>query len=280
MSAPGLRGSGTRAMTFASVAPFGPRGSLWGAGLLIVGAWLIALLAQLTGNAGALHHHALISSGGPPLWLAIPMSLAGWQVMTAAMMLPASLPAVRSIGSSVAGRTRPAAVVVSFLGAYALVWSAFGLVAFIGDAGLHSLVHATPWLAERPQVVAAGVLAIAGSYQFLSIKRHGLAACRQPDHRVSLDSAGTGAVPAALGAGLRHASDCIASSWALMLLMFAAGFADLLWMAVLTIVMTYEAIGRHGHHVAQAFGYVLLVLALASLTGWLPAIGSSSPSLS
>ena len=66
-------------------------------------------------------------------------------------------------------------------------------------------------------------------------------------------------------AGGRHALDCVVSSAPLMLLMFAAGFANLAWMAALTAVMTYEAIGRHGHLVAAAFGSTLLALAVAQL---------------
>jgi predicted metal-binding membrane protein len=272
VSSSAIRARGPGAITLGPVAPLRPSTSLWVVGLLIVAAWLVAAIAQLTGNAQALHHHALIASGGPPLWLAIPVSLAAWQVMIAAMMLPASLPAVRSIGRSAASAARPTAVVVAFLGAYAAVWTAFGLAAFIGDAGLHLVVHATPWLAEQPQVVAAGVLAIAGAYQFLPLKGRGLAGCRQPDHRVSIDTDESGPSRAALRAGGRHAWDCVTSSAGLMLLMFAAGFANLFWMAALTAVMTYEAIGRHGHHVARAFGSVLLGLAIASTVGWFPVL--------
>jgi hypothetical protein len=42
--------------------------------MTIAGAWLIAVVAQATGNAALLHHHALIESG-PPLWVAVPIFL-------------------------------------------------------------------------------------------------------------------------------------------------------------------------------------------------------------
>ena len=58
-------------------------------GILIAAAWLLAVLLQVTGHAAALHHHALIEPGAPPLWIGIPAFLGAWQVMVVGMMLPA-----------------------------------------------------------------------------------------------------------------------------------------------------------------------------------------------
>jgi len=226
----------------------------------IIGAgWLFAIAAEVSGQAGLLHHHHLIGDGALPLWLAAFAFLGGWQVMVAGMMLPASLPAIRLFAKG-------SASVVGFLLAYVLVWTAFGLVAFFGDAGLHATVHATPWLAERQWLIEAAVLLVAGAYQFLPWKRRGLAACRHP--------AGRGAPDDGFDAGFRHGVDCLKSSWALMLLMFAAGFANLAWMAVLAAVMAYEAIGRHGQRVGAVFG--LALLALAGAVVWLGLAGSAA----
>lgn len=109
--------------------------------LLIASAWLLAVTAQATGEAGLLHHHASIGGGQPP-WLAVPLFLVGWQVTVAAMMLPASLPTIRALDARLPGVPH-AAVLLGFLGAFALVWSAFGLAAFIGDDILHHIVDAT-----------------------------------------------------------------------------------------------------------------------------------------
>jgi predicted metal-binding membrane protein len=232
-------------------------------------AWLLAVAAQLSGQAGLLHHHHLIGDGALPLWLAALAFLGSWQVMVAGMMLPASLPAIRAFTiRRASGRGASAGTsVVGFLLAYVLVWTAFGIVAFFGDAELHRTVHATPWLAQRQWLIEAGVLVLAGAYQFLPWKRRGLAACRHPAGRVSGDGSGNGPGDGGgedgFAAGFRHGVDCLASSWALMLLMFAAGFANLAWMAILAAVMAYEAAGRHGQRVASVFGLVLLALAIA-----------------
>ena len=230
-------------------------------------AWAVALAAQLSGNAAVLHHHALIEEG-PPLWVAALLFLVAWQVMVAAMMLPASAPAIRSVDARRAGIG-----LAGFLATYALAWSAFGLLAFLGDVALHHLVDTTPWLAARPWLIEASVLTLAGAYQFSPLKRAGLEACRHP--------AGIGRVadrPFATGAdlGLRHGVDCVASSWALMLLMFAAGFANLWWMAALAMVMAYEAMGRHGRRAARVAGIGFLALAVVVLTtGRVPAFAAA-----
>jgi predicted metal-binding membrane protein len=56
-----------------------------------------------------------------------------------------------------------------------------------------------------------------------------------------------------------------------MLLMFAAGFASVAWMAGLTLLMFYEARGRQGHTVARLSGVLLIWLAvLTTISGTVP----------
>ena len=227
--------------------------------LAIAAAWLVAVIAESTGEASLLHHDALIEGGGS-IWLALVAFLVSWQVMVVAMMLPASLPAlgVFAAGSAVRDGSRwpwPA-----FVGGYLAVWSAFGALAFTGDLILHRTVDASPWLAANAWLISATLLAVAGAYQFAPWKRRSLAACRHPS---------LGALPVRGGTspartGIRHALDCLGSSGGLMLVMFAAGFADLWWMAGLALVMAYEATGRHGRTVASVAGGGLLLLGRAA----------------
>lgn len=267
MATPVARSPGSFARAAALRPVTGPAAITYVA-VLIAGAWLAAVLLQLTGHASALHHHALIEGASdgeaPPLWLGIPIFLVAWQVMIAAMMLPASVRAVRVTTSSRLVR-RPGPALGGFLGAYSLAWTAFGLAAFVGDIGLHHLVDATPWLAARPWLVQAGVLTLAGTYQLLPVRRRALEACRHP--RAQGADAPVSDAAAGFRSGLRHAIDCLVCSWALMLLMFAAGFANLVWMAVLAAVMAYEALGISGRRVGLTFGLVLLCLASVAGNG-------------
>jgi predicted metal-binding membrane protein len=232
------------------------------AGLAIAGAWLLALVLHLLGAEETLHHHHLIE-GDLPLWTSTAVFLVAWQVMIVAMMLPGSLPAIRALGSRL-DRQRPMLPGwAAFLGAYLLVWTAFGLLAFGGDVVTHHLVETVRWLGDRPWLIEAGILALAGGYQLAPLKRRALALCRHP---VGADG-NPGADPSA-STGFRHALDCVASSWALMLLMFAAGVASFAWMAFLTVVMAYEVMGRHGQRAATLVGVALLSLAtIVVMTG-------------
>lgn len=151
-----------------------------------------------------------------------------------------------------------------FLGAFGAVWAAFGLAAFLADDVLHHVVDATPWLVDRPWLISAAVLALGGAMQFAPGKRRSLAACRHPVAAVTPSRSD----PAAFGRfGLRYGLDCLGASWALMLLMFAEGFANPVWMAALTALMVYEVSGRHAARAVCVSGAVLLLIALATLIG-------------
>jgi predicted metal-binding membrane protein len=241
----------------------------------VVSAWLVAFLAEATGDGALLHDHTVIG-GGSALWLAVPGFLASWQVMVVAMMLPASLPALRVLEYAAAPMSRTPRVLAGFFGAYLLVWSGFGLFAFLGDIALNRLVEITPWVAARPWLIEAAVVAMAGAYQFLPPKRKSLEACRHP----SAAAREADLVPPARGgfrAGLEHSIDCLGSSGALMVLMFAAGLANLWWMAALTGLMAYEVRGRRGQLASVVAGIALLALAAGALVfGGLPGWGITS----
>jgi predicted metal-binding membrane protein len=225
---------------------------------IVASAWVIAILAAARGAAATLHHHALIE-GGPPFWIGIPLFLGAWLVMVAAMMLPASLPAIYESACRPASALRPMRTLASFLVGYAVIWGGFGLLAFLGDVVLHHVVDATPWLAASPWLISASVFAIAGAYEFSPTKRRWLEVCRQPGLHVAARDTG-------VRVGLEHGLACLGSSWALMLLMFGAGVASLPWMILLTAVMVFQAVDRRGEQAVALVGVTLLALAFLLLT--------------
>ncbi len=109
----------------------------------IAAAWAAAIAAQAAGAAALVHHDALLVDGPSPALATLAFLLA-WQVMIAAMMLPSSLPLVRLFAKASSRAPARARMMAAFLGGYALVWSAFGLLAFGLDAGLHAAVEASP----------------------------------------------------------------------------------------------------------------------------------------
>lgn len=146
---------------------------------VIVAAWGVAVLAEVGGQGERLHHHAL-AEGTTPAWLTVGLFLVAWQVHVAAMMLPSSLPLIALFNRASAGQPRPHAARAAFLGGYLAVWTVFGLLALLGDAVVHQVVHHWSWLAHRPQVIGGATLIVAGAFQFSPLKDRCLTQCRHP----------------------------------------------------------------------------------------------------
>jgi predicted metal-binding membrane protein len=249
--------------------------------MAIAGAWVLTLAAQTIGKAGLLNHGALIEGvrpffRPPPLWVALPLFLIAWQVMVVAMMLPSSLPMVRLFRMTTAELPNRGKTVASFLGGYLLVWGGFGAIAFVQDIAVHRSVDANPWLAAHSFVIAGTALALAGAFQFSSLKDKCLSQCRAPGaFLLKHYDRGTGA---AFRLGRKHGLFCLGCCWALMLVMFGAGVANLWWMPALAVLMFYEKAGRYGNRVVPLAGVALLALsALVFLhPSWLPGVFGAS----
>jgi predicted metal-binding membrane protein len=224
----------------------------------------VAVAAQATGR-GRLLHHGVVAEGGLPTWAALGLFLLAWQLMIAAMMLPSSLPMVRLFGRASANQPRPLPAKAAFLGGYALVWTVFGAAAFLGDLAVHRLVGRWDWLATRPGLLGGVVLLLAGAFQFSRIKDRCLTVCCHPAGYLLQHYRRGTAGAFRLGAG--HGLFCVGCCWALMLVAFAAGVANLWWMAALTAVMVFEKTGRGGRRGVRPIGLGLLTLGTLMVTG-------------
>src|SRR5260370_41396887 len=101
--------------------------------VLVMAAWTVALLATLTNQSYLINHHYLLEQSHLPVLVALVVFLACWQVMTAGVMLPSRLPMVSLIVPAGRQPGRPPPAPAAFLAAYAVVSTAFALVAFLGD---------------------------------------------------------------------------------------------------------------------------------------------------
>ena len=222
----------------------------------IAAAWAAAIAAQLAGVAALAHHDALLTGDRPPLALAVLIAVLAWQVMIAAMMLPSSLPLVRLYSRATERAPQRGRSMAAFISGYALVWSAFGLAAFGGDAALHAAVNASPWLSDHDWWIGGSVLALAGAFQFTSLKDACLDKCRHPAQFLTrYYERGPGG---GFRLGARHGAFCVGCCWALMLVMFAAGVASLIWMALLTALMVHEKTRPMGAKAVPVSGVALL----------------------
>src|SRR5271157_786937 len=226
--------------------------------VLVVAAWSIAGLAALTNQSYLINHRYLLEQSHLPVLVALLVFLACWQVMTVGMMLPSSMPMVYMIVHAGRQQSRPRAVPGAFLAGYAVVWTAFALVAFLGDTQIHWLVHHWFWLYTNSWVIGATTFAVAGVFQFSPLKGRCLKQCRSPfSFFVRYYRKG---VKAAWLLGLRHGAFCLGCCWALMLVMFGLGISSLVWMAVLTGVMVVEKTYPGGQRLSPVIGIVLLGL--------------------
>ncbi|MGZ8593719.1 MAG: DUF2182 domain-containing protein [Actinomycetota bacterium] len=234
----------------------------------IVVAWGVAITAQATGSAGLLHHDAL-ADGGLPLPAAVGVFLAAWQLMIAAMMLPSTLPLLRAFRIVAARQPGRANATAALIAGYAAIRTVFGAAAFLADVGLHTLVHRWAWLDANPHLISGSVLVLAGVFQFSDLKERCLTECRHPES-VLVQHCGRG--PAmAFRMGRKHGLFCLGCCWALMLVGFAVGIANLWWMAALTAVMVYEKTGSDGDRIVVPLGIAFIVT--GTLTLVTPGIG-------
>lgn len=237
-------------------------------GGMIALAWAELALWSASPYARYLDHRALehlpLSLSGAYLAL-LGAFVAGWVLMSVAMMLPTSLPLVLTFRRLLAGRRDAGALVALLVAGYLAVWTAVGVVAHLGDLGVHQLVDHWPWLHRREGLVTVATLAAAGILQLTPLKHACLTRCRSPLSFVA-ERWGRGAPRRdALALGVRHGLFCVGCCWPLMLLMFAFACGNLGWMLGLGAVMALEKNVAWGHRLTRPLGVALLLAAPVAL---------------
>jgi predicted metal-binding membrane protein len=226
-------------------------------------AWAAIIALHVSGHGSSVDHDTLLGPDGHVEVTSVVVYAAAWITMITAMMLPSAVPLLRLFAGISRSQPRAGLVVAAFVSGYLAVWTVFGWLALGFDTVVHAAVEASPWLHERPQLVLAAVLALAGAFQFSSLKDRCLSTCRHPGaYLLSHYRRGAGS---ALRIGWDHGLFCLGCCWALMIVAFAAGMTDLRWMAGFTALMTYEKVGRYGDAVARVAGFALIGLAVAIL---------------
>ncbi len=225
-------------------------------------AWGAAIAVHITGHADAIDHDGLLGGEARPSSAAVVGYAGAWTAMVIAMMLPSAVPLVRLFAGASANQPHPRLVMSVFVCGYLAVWIVFGWLALSADAAAHQVFESLPWLDRRPGLVVAAVLAVAGAFQFSALKDACLRTCRHP--AAYLLRHYRRGIPSAFRIGWRHGLFCVGCCWALMLVAFAVGMADVRWMAAFTALMTYEKVGRRGEWISRVAGFGLLGLAAAA----------------
>jgi len=162
-----------------------------------------------------------------------------WLIMMLAMMLPVVTPMALLIARIGRGQQADARInLAAFLAGYILLWMGFGGMATLLQWQFHGLGWLTPMMNSRSSLVSGTILIVSGLYQFTPWKMACLTHCRTPmgfllDH-------GRPGWRGGLRLGLRHGLYCVGCCWAEMLVMFAVGVMNVLWMGAITLAILAE----------------------------------------
>ncbi|NMG15929.1 DUF2182 domain-containing protein [Aromatoleum bremense] len=235
--------------------------------VLIILAWLALWLWERSPYGRYLNHAELGGLVHDAAWSSVLLQssvyVTGWLLMTTAMMLPTTLPLLDAFRRMTARRTDAGQLVALVVAGYLAVWLAFGLAAHLFDLRLHALLERVAWLQANPWVFGAGPLAVAGAFQFSTLKYRCLERCRAPVGFVIQHWRGGNPVVQSLAIGAHHGVFCVGCCWALMLLMFAVGTGSIGWMLALAAIMAIEKNVAWGRRLSTPLGLALLLWAAA-----------------
>jgi predicted metal-binding membrane protein len=195
-------------------------------------------------------------------WPAATASLLGmWVVMMVAMMMPSLVAMLwryrKAVGRAGEGRIGRLTALVGV--GYFVVWTVFGMAAFLLSIALTTIEMQQPAFARAVPIAAGVVVLIAGCLQFTAWKARHLASCREEPGRgrsLAADAA------TAFRRGLRLGLHCSQCCFGLMAILLSVGFMNPRTMTVMTAAITVERLAPSGERVARAIGAVVVGVAL------------------
>jgi predicted metal-binding membrane protein len=157
---------------------------------------------------------------------------------------------------------------------YAGAWIGFALIATALQAALARAALMDAAMASTSALFSGAVFLGAGAYQFSALKHACLTRCQRPFPFFLAHW--TTSPRGVFRLGVRQGLYCLGCCWAIMLVMFAVGLMNLVWMAALGVVMAAEKIATTPR-LSRAVGALLatvglVVIARAVLAHW-PAHG-------
>jgi predicted metal-binding membrane protein len=186
-----------------------------------------------------------------------------WAVMMVAMMLPSASPMVLLYARVVRraesqGRPmRAPASVAAFASGYLTLWILFSVLATALQWALERGGAMSAMMSSRSLTLSGALLVAAGLYQLTPLKAACLKHCRGgPEFIAAHWRRG---VLGAWRMGLAHGAYCVRCCAVLMLLLFAGGVMNLVWIAGLTLFVATEKLAPFGPAAAKAIAALLIV---------------------
>ncbi len=174
----------------------------------------------------------------------------------AAMMLPSAMPTIWLYArvNQHKGRSINDALFVS---GYLALWTAFSFLATLLQWALHDYGFLNAMDATNSRALGGSVLILAGTYQWMPLKRACLNHCRSP--LAFLMTSWREGAGGAWKMGLHHAAYCVGCCWALMLVLFVVGTMNLLWVALISVYVLLEKWLVTGEGARRWAGWALII---------------------
>jgi predicted metal-binding membrane protein len=186
-----------------------------------------------------------------------------WGAMTLAMMLPSAAPMILTyaeIADTAARKGEPVVSPFIIAAGYTVVWFGFAAAATLAQFVLTRAALINPSMASASGLFSGAIFIGSGIYQFSALKHACLTQCQHPFPFFFANWATT--PRGVFRLGVKQGLFCLGCCWAMMLVMFAVGIMNVIWMAALGMVMTIEKIGT-GRRFTYAVGVALIAIGAA-----------------
>jgi predicted metal-binding membrane protein len=185
-----------------------------------------------------------------------------WAAMVLAMMLPSAGPMILTYAEIAETAARKNELIVSpFVLAcgYTAVWLGFAGAATLAQITFTRAALIDTGMASASTLFSGTIFIGAGLYQFSALKHACLTQCRQP---FPFFFAHWETTPRGVfRLGFKQGLYCLGCCWAMMLVMFAVGVMNVIWMAALGMVMTLEKIAS-GNRLTYGLGAALIAVGI------------------
>ena len=184
-----------------------------------------------------------------------------WAVMMVGMMAPSAAPMILMYARAgrqgkVAGK--PLAATGWFVAGYFLAWAGFSLAATLVQWALEREALLDARMASANRLLGAVVLIAVGIYQWTPIKNVCLAQCQTPFGFLMRHGGFRSNARGCMHLGLLHGTYCVGCCWVLMSLLFVVGVMNVLWIAVLALLVLLEKLTPLGRWIARITGGVCI----------------------
>jgi predicted metal-binding membrane protein len=224
-------------------------------GLILAGMSGVGFLEALCQPSFGMHGMGSLAQAG--------LLLAMWCAMALAMMLPTAGPMILTyaeLAETAERKGEPAASPMVLTAGYVTVWLGTAVILAALQIFLVRLSLLDPAMASASPLFSGAVFVAAGMYQFSALKHACVTQCQHPFR--FFFSNWTAEPRGVFRLGVRQGLYCLGCCWAMMLLMFAVGVMNVMWMAALGAVMAIEKINTTTRF-SRVLGVVFVLVGVA-----------------